>query len=315
MLGQHQSLRKVVARLKLLCKDRLYRQALVNRMILSIFNKIYPKISHFTIEENGLKVRYSAKDRTISLYALGMGNYHKKDVLDVVKLAESFGYNFGGHLLEFGGNIGSTTVGAVHTEKFSHVHTFEPVPSNIELIEANRRINQYEDRISIVAKAISNKIGTVDMKLCHFNNGDNRVSGISEKPEGNLYGEADWQTIQIPTTTGDNYLTSTGLAADDISMVWIDVQGFEGFALDGLQNLLSHRQVPVIVEFWPYGLDQAGSKQIFLSTIRSHFEAVVDIKTKITYDVKDLELLFEKYPAEAYSDLLLLPNIKAKKQH
>ena len=42
------------------------------------------------------------------------------------------------------------------------------------------------------------------------------------------------------------------------SLAWIDVQGYEGFVLAGAQRLTAVR-TPLVIEFWPYGLERAGS--------------------------------------------------------
>jgi len=51
--------------------------------------------------------------------------------------------------------------------------------------------------------------------------------------------------------------------------------GYEGFALLGGKELLKSR-IPLIVEFWPYGMKRAGSFDAFKSAI-AHYEGYFDL--------------------------------------
>lgn len=42
------------------------------------------------------------------------------------------------------------------------------------------------------------------------------------------------------------------------TLLWMDVQGYEGFVLEGGMNILS-KKPPLVIEFWPYGLDKFNS--------------------------------------------------------
>jgi hypothetical protein len=46
----------------------------------------------------------------------------------------------------------------------------------------------------------------------------------------------------------------------DISVIWIDIQGYEGYAFVGAKKLLA-RGIPVVSEIWPYGMQRAGMAQ------------------------------------------------------
>ena len=45
-----------------------------------------------------------------------------------------------------------------------------------------------------------------------------------------------------------------------VKFIKMDIQGFEFQALKGMKNLLMNHRPQIIMEFWPWGLMQAGSK-------------------------------------------------------
>ena len=45
--------------------------------------------------------------------------------------------------------------------------------------------------------------------------------------------------------------------AEEICLLWVDIQGYEGFMFQGAENTLS-RGIPVVSEIWPYGIAKAG---------------------------------------------------------
>ena len=177
-----------IRKLSTVFRDKIYRKVLFYRVILSVLNVILPRLRHISVRDSGLEILYDAYDRTITLYALAMGNYHKREFNHVAELLEERGYPLGGHLLEIGGNIGSTTVGAVSLDKFSMVHVFEPLPSNVDLIRANLAVNNMTDRVSVVPKALSNSCGKTQLAVSDHNRGDNRLVGAG-KATSNSFNE------------------------------------------------------------------------------------------------------------------------------
>jgi hypothetical protein len=62
----------------------------------------------------------------------------------------------------------------------------------------------------------------------------------------------------VETNTIDSILRM--LAIDGIDLIKMDVQGFEGRVLEGMQNTLaSASRLTLMTEFWPFGLRQSGT--------------------------------------------------------
>jgi len=134
------------------------------------------------------------------------------------------------------------------------VHSFEPDPSNFKRLHgalsrrANVRLNQL---------AVSDRTGESVLYISNELNVDHRAY----PSEGETR-----QTIPIRSTTLDDYF-QPGKRVDLIKM---DIQGYELHALKGSERVLTDNpSLVMLLEFWPYGLKQAGeSDRAFVSFLR-----------------------------------------------
>jgi hypothetical protein len=93
----------------------------------------------------------------------------------------------------------------------------------------------------------------------------------------------------------------------DIDLLWVDVQGHEMHLLQGADQVLS-AGMPVVCEFWPYGLARAGASfQDYYDYIRRRFRFFYDLNDEVPQRQSSVELLrlFERYQGLQHSDLLL----------
>lgn len=97
-----------------------------------------------------------------------------------------------------------------------------------------------------------------------------------------------------------------------IRLIWIDAQGHESRVIEGAAALLA-AGVPVVTEFWPYGLARAGAAgRAFGELIRSRFSAFYDLgdERPRRQPAAEVAALLARYPADpgtAFTDLLLVP--------
>lgn len=115
----------------------------------------------------------------------------------------------------------------------------------------------------------------------------------------------------MPTATLDSIIP-----ADGVGLVWIDTQGHEGHVLSGASQLLAS-QAPIVLEFWPYGLDQVDGYRLVREQI-SRRARIVDLSearqgsTPRFLAPSDLDQMYEdmlRRDARAHSphtDLLLI---------
>ena len=97
-------------------------------------------------------------------------------------------------------------------------------------------------------------------------------------------------------------------------MIWIDAQGHEPFILEGSKNAIN-KKVPIVAEFWPYGLKRSNSWDMMINIIKQ-FSYYVDLSSKQTQitkidsiGIKDLKEGWqneEKNKHSLFTDLLLL---------
>ena len=107
------------------------------------------------------------------------------------------------------------------------------------------------------------------MKSVKLIGGDHRIHSqpILEAVE-ERYNESNRQVIPVQADTVDSLLRDIeNDFTDEIAVVWVDVQGYEGYVFAGAKQLLENG-VPVVSEIWPYGIYRSGmSAQIFCRQI------------------------------------------------
>ena len=152
-------------------------------------------------------------------------------------------------MLDVGANIGTICIPAVKRGLIASAIGVEAVPSIARLFEVNIVLNDVASAISVVHAAVSAKAGeTVDIALNAGNQGDNRVGVASDD------GTAFTGSIPVPTTTLDALLPD---GAEGV-LIWMDIQGHEGIALQGGRRALASTP-PLVLEFCPALMRQSDS--------------------------------------------------------
>jgi len=195
------------------------------------------------------------------------------------------------HFIDIGANIGTHLVAALLGAGFSEATAFEPVPELFKVLQENISINHLTQKSALFNLALSNKNTILQIELSPHNMGDNRIVKSNRLSKHN---EDLWEKTPIFTATLDSitilkkqqlyFLSSddlkSALQSDACYMVgynqstpvqsqlieglnknntlaWIDTQGHEPDIFKGAKKLLKSR-IPLVTEFWPYGLARAG---------------------------------------------------------
>jgi hypothetical protein len=111
----------------------------------------------------------------------------------------------------------------------------------------------------------------------------------------------------VPARRLDTLAEGGDIAVAETTVVWVDAQGHEGQILAGAQTLLG--RVPMVLEFWPYGLRRAGGYDLFLESV-ARWPVVFDIRYRPATRVAqgDLAALGARLERErSFTDLLLIP--------
>ncbi len=164
-----------------------------------------------------------------------------------------------GTVLDIGANNGVISIGMLATGEMQQAIAVEPDPGNFQLLQRNVEINGLESRIRCLNYAAAEEPSELEFELCESNYGDHRVRREHNHDNSlERYDESHRNVIKVQAETIDHLMK--GLASspwEDVSLVWIDVQGYEGYAFRGASGLLG-RDIPVMAEVWPYGIQRAG---------------------------------------------------------
>ena len=131
------------------------------------------------------------------------------------------------------------------------VHSFEPSPENFErLCSATQRLSN----VRLSQSAVGERSGNSELYLSDKLNVDHRAY---------MAGGDSRRAIPIKMVALDDYFKP----GERVDLIKIDIQGYELHALQGATRVLTDNpDIKVLLEFWPYGLKQAGANWIDVIT-------------------------------------------------
>jgi FkbM family methyltransferase len=172
----------------------------------------------------------------------------------------------GGIVFDVGGFRGITS--QWFARKCHHVHAFEPMPENAESIRMALKARNVEN-VSVHQIAVSDRIGTSEFHL-YARKGHNSLGRVNTS--------AHVGSIQVPTTTLDDFVDRNGIGA--IDFLKIDVEGFELEVLKGAAKLLSSHRIKTL-------LFEANKSVLF--SIGKSAGPIHDLLSTYGYSVADLD--------------------------
>jgi FkbM family methyltransferase len=213
------------------------------------------------------KYRITTADKVISQSLYFNGSFELNFMQNTVALLREIGRCSAkgtGTILDVGGNIGITSIGMLHTGEFARAVAIEPEPNNFALLQYNVALNSFEQQILCLPFAAADQAGEVLFELSTSNFGDHRVKvasvNVHQLGFSELYQESNRKVTHVPAKTLDSMISELPQNwIEDLSLIWMDIQGYEGYAFQGASVLLS-RNLPAVIEVWPYGLLRAGTK-------------------------------------------------------
>lgn len=148
-------------------------------------------------------------------------------------------------VLDVGANIGyytllfSRLVGPSGT-----VHAFEPELSNAAILRRNLADNQCHN-VTLHQVAVGNKDATVGLYRC----GDN--AGMHRAYESVC---CSGDAVDVRSVVLDHFLREKSR----IDFIKMDIEGYEYFALEGMERIIHEHSPTILVEFSPFALAEAG---------------------------------------------------------
>lgn len=124
-------------------------------------------------------------------------------------------------VLDLGANVGLTAIYFARTYPTAQIAAVEPMPNNLELLEANFDANNINAQV--FAAAISTSDGTLEMEISDKDYG-HKVSGLAEPKSENLERRKNQnlivRAISVPTIMRE-------LGWQKIGLMKIDIEGYE----------------------------------------------------------------------------------------
>lgn len=216
-------------------------------------------------------------------------------------------------ILEVGANIGTETVSLLVRHGAKRILAIEPDAENLCFLRANLALNGVQDRVEIFEMALSDVNGTVVLESAEDNWGDHRVR-VADPFGPDIRDEGQRVAAEVPARTLDSLADTGEIDLHGIDLVWMDAQGHEGHILDGAERI-AEANIPIVTEYWPYGLRRVGSLDRFHALIAQHHNAIVDLREPaVALDAGRVAELADRYaapkrgdPVAPCTDLLLLP--------
>jgi FkbM family methyltransferase len=159
-----------------------------------------------------------------------------------------------GDILDIGANVGYTSclfAGAMTPE--SKVYSFEPDPTNFQLLSDVIRRKKLSQKVLAINAAVGASDGCVELWYNKKHSGDHRV--VTDHFKNTLSDGA--QTCKVSMMSVDSFVEARNLQR--ISFIKIDVQGYELAVCEGMrQTLARFPGVSVCCEYAPDGLLELG---------------------------------------------------------
>ncbi|HEX8371020.1 MAG TPA: FkbM family methyltransferase [Pyrinomonadaceae bacterium] len=263
-----------------------------------------------TIETaNGL-LSCSSRDWLIGKHLFVRRNYELDFIKASVGFLQSEGLLKTGKnraVVDIGANLGMICIALLRERFFEKAIAFEPSPRNFRLLRKNVAQNDLNDKIECFPLALSSENKKIEFEIDETNSGDSRVRKTVGSGE---LKEHKRRTVAVEAKTFDAFLRENKtIEPNEIDLFWIDIQGHEGHFFKGAQEFFRKYKIPVINEFWGYGILRSGiTREEYCETVQSTFEKFY-YWTENEFQVKsttEIEKLFDRYgkPREIASIIL-----------
>jgi len=247
----------------------------------------------------------AARDHVIGHHVYARRDFDSDELPRVMQLvaAESGASLSGTVIVDVGANIGTVSVQAVSKLGFARAVAIEPEPDNLRLLRANIALNDLIPRVDVVAAAAAAQDGAIlRLEISDSNSGDNRVTVADSD---GAFDERKRSHVDVEARRIDTILDDLGVGIP--GLIWMDIQGYEPFALSGASRRLAALP-PLCFEFWPYGLDRTGGWAA-LPSVLSGYTRIYDMfdDRPSAVPISALASLRSSYEGpERYTNLLAL---------
>lgn len=222
-----------------------------------------------------------------SFYFLFYSIYKKKS--DAHKLSFLNQYiKPGDYVVDVGANIGFyTRVFANLVGSGGKVYAFEPVLENFRFIVKN--VN-FLSQVEAHQSSVGSDNDHVLIYISRFNSVDHRTYRTKKR-----------KSVLVPQVSLDNFFKSN---TQKIAFIKVDVQGSEFAVLQGMSRLLAKDHPAILLELWPWGLEQAGSNVEEVLKLLNRYRYKMYLIERNKQDLPLLQLKKLDIKKNAYFDVL-----------
>ncbi|MBL4674837.1 MAG: FkbM family methyltransferase [Mucilaginibacter sp.] len=160
----------------------------------------------------------------------------------------------GDTFIDIGANAGlHSLVAAKALNGKGKVYAFEPTPKTIKRLTENVELNNLSEHISVQPVGLSNQNG--ELKLNLADNGYDAWNSFV-----NLTHIAVSNHVNVPVITFDSFVQDNNIDISEISLVKIDVEGWEINVLEGMKKTLANDNFnsSFLIEFTEENMFRAG---------------------------------------------------------
>jgi len=207
-----------------------------------ILDALPPEVRAMTVD-CGDHVLTVSPHEFIGRQVIARGDYTRDVVGDVVALLDRHGRlpDRDACVLELGANIGTHTVYLALTRRFSRILAVEPDPRNLAFLRRNIEDNDLEALVEVFACAAGAREDTLVLRQVEGNFGQSRLLPESAGED---------EGVRVPVRTVAGIRKEAEVDPHDVTLVWMDVEGFEPQACRGMPALMS-LATPIFMEFSP----------------------------------------------------------------
>lgn len=186
-------------------------------------------IGEETIRFRGMKLNVHTKDISM-VPALINNDFENYELAVFEELAKT-----SNTILDIGANIGIySLVGSLASKKPSKIYAFEPIPENYSLLQKNLTQNK-ADNVHPVNAAVGDFTGSIEIE---FEKDSIATHHISKNPKN---------PIPVNILSVDEYVNEMKLK--NVDLIKMDIEGYEGYAIDGARDTLRRKDLRLIIEF------------------------------------------------------------------
>jgi len=271
--------------------EYIYAVLLRPRPLRYVANGMLRSIIPVSLERHGAKIVMNPNDPVVC-GAITLGVYERPETRFFLSVCRP-----GMTYLDIGANIGYyTALAARRVGSQGRVIAVEPDPECYEYLAKTVAANGFLN-VDLVPKAASESIGVATLYRNFLNRGDNRLY-----PNKLAIGRHTVETVTV-----DALLLQLGVTSVDL--IKIDIQGFEGHALAGMERTLNQDKPMIILsEFWPQGLEDANtSPMCVLNIVADKGFKIFELGSRGRLKpVQNFECFIARYKDRQYTNIVAL---------